>query len=175
MGTKRPREERRTISLNARLRFDDGWRDVTIGNVSSRGLMLRGSALPQRGTFIEVRHHNLCIVGRVVWSQGLRAGVRTQDLVDVPTLIGSPTARIRKADLERRRVSKTLKGRAPALSSVDRAEASRRFGRIFEWSAIAAGGALLAIGAADAAFSALEAPMGKVREALQQSHDSEAS
>jgi hypothetical protein len=174
MGTKKPREERRTISLNARLRSDDGWRDVTIGNVSSRGLMLRGSTLPQRGTFIEVRHQDLCIVGRVVWSQGLRAGVRTQEFVDVPMLIGSPTARIRKAGLEKRRVNRT-QTRAPPPQSADRAEASRRFARIFEWSAIAAGGVLLAIGAAGAAFSALEAPMGKAREALQQFSDGEGS
>jgi len=175
MGTTKPREERRTISLNVRLRFDDGWRDVTIGNVSSRGLMLRGPALPQRGTFIEVRHHGLYIVGRVIWSRGFRAGVRTQDLVDVPALIGSPTAKIRKAGLERRQVYRPPRKRVPALPSADRAEASRRFARIFEWSVIAAGGALLAFGAADAAFSALEAPMQKARAALQQSHRSEGS
>ena len=66
MGSVKPREERRNIFLRARLRSEHGWADVTIGNVSSRGVMLHCTAPLQRNSFIEVRHRSVCIVGRVV-------------------------------------------------------------------------------------------------------------
>ena len=64
MGRQRTREQRRTVALTARLRSDDGWYDVTIGNVSSRGMMLRGRALPAKGEFIEIRQRSVVVIGR---------------------------------------------------------------------------------------------------------------
>jgi hypothetical protein len=50
---KRAREERRTIFLKARLRTDAGWSEVSIGIISSRGLMFRAQGADGR---FQARH-----------------------------------------------------------------------------------------------------------------------
>jgi hypothetical protein len=87
MASLKPRELRRTVILKAQMRVADGWRAVTICNVSSRGLMAKCSAPPAKGAYIELRHRGVHIVGRVAWSQGLRFGVRAQDNIDIASLL----------------------------------------------------------------------------------------
>lgn len=171
MGSQQAREERRTIFLKVRLRGDDGWRDVTIGNVSSRGLMLRGVSLPPKGAFIEVRHRSVSIIGRVVWAHGSRCGVRTQDAIDVAALLSQSPVQPRKAQLERRQVTRVRHAPAPAHALAARAEASKHFARIFDWVLMATGGAFAAAAVAGAAAAAIEHPMGQVRTALQSPAD----
>ena len=173
MGRQRTREQRRTVALTARLRSDDGWYDVTIGNVSSRGMMLRGRALPAKGEFIEIRQRSVVVIGRVVWSQGASCGVRTQDKVDIPALLSPSATRPPAANLERRRAPRPAKMTHPGVAIARRAEASRRFARIFDWSIVAVGGALLAAALTDAAYSALRQPMDSARLALERSHRDE--
>jgi hypothetical protein len=169
MGSHRAREERRTIFLKVRLRTDEGWRDVTIGNVSLHGLMLRGPSLPPKGAFIEVRHRSVCIIGRIVWSNGSCCGVRTQDVVDIAALLSQPLVVPRKDQPERRQAARSRHDPSPAQSLASRVESSRRFARIFDWSLVAAGGALAAAGVASAAATAMDQPLHQVRTALQQS------
>ena len=102
MGPVKPREERRTTFLRARIRTEHGWSDVTIGNVSSRGLMLQAGASLQRNCFIEIRHGNACIVGRIVWARGVKCGVRTQDAVDIAALLSRAPAERATPGEERR-------------------------------------------------------------------------
>src|SRR3569623_2056164 len=120
----KPREERRNSLLHARLRSDAGWSDVTIGNVSSRGMMLHSASGLQRNAFVEVRHRGVCVVGRVVWSPGVKYGVRTQDVVDVPALLSPmPTKRPRPGE-DRRRAPRRSAPRLPGASPGETAAAS---------------------------------------------------
>jgi len=75
------RKPRRNVWLKAHLRDERGWNDVVVGNISERGVMLKGRALPSRGSFVEIQYAGLLIVGQVRWSSGSRCGVRTQDVV----------------------------------------------------------------------------------------------
>ena len=164
MGSVRPREERRNIFLRARLRSEHGWADVTIGNVSSRGLMLHCTAPLQRNSFIEVRHRSVCIVGRVVWASGAKCGVRTQDSVAVGELLPDGPPKRGKPGEERRAAARAPEvRRRPAAET---AEASRRFARAFDWTII-----VLAAGAAGAfmtktAWSVLDSPLAQVQATL---------
>src|SRR5688572_7701902 len=106
MGGHRQREKRISVIEPVRLRCDEGWLDATIGNVSSRGVMLRGSSLPPKGSFIEVRHGSQVLVGRVVWSRSNACGVRTQDVIDIPALLCRDHVQPRKAGVERRKPSR---------------------------------------------------------------------
>jgi hypothetical protein len=149
------------------MRANNGWRDVTIGNVSSRGLMIRGISLPPRGTFVEVRHRSVCVVGRIVWSHGARCGIRTQDVVDIAALLSQSPIQPRKAEVERRQAPRPRAKATRPYSATRASETNRRFARIFDWTVVAAGGALAAAAAASAASSALSEPMDQVHIALQ--------
>lgn len=88
MGQEKGRSPRTTIHLSARLRDNNGWSEVTIRNVSPRGLLLHGAGLPRRGAYIELQSDRIAIVGEVRWSIGGRCGVRTREDIDVDRLLG---------------------------------------------------------------------------------------
>lgn len=159
MGSPKPREERKTVFVRARLRTDQGWSDVTIGNVSSRGLMLQSTAALRRNEFIEVRYHHVTIVGRIVWSGGTRCGVRTQDCIDLAALLARAPAKPRKADQERRSAPRSVPVRPAAVAI---AEKSRRRARVFDWAVVAIGGSAAAMFAARLAYSALDLPLAQI-------------
>ena len=165
MGSLKLREPRRTVILKARMRDGDGWRAVTICNISSRGLMAKCPAPPAKGGYIEVRHRSVCIVGRVVWSQGSRFGIRTQDKIDIAGLLdasaqkGNGTGEA-AGTAERRSTARP----DPDLSA--RIAASRHFARAFDWSIIVLACVVGASFIFGAASTALKAPMQKVAAAL---------
>jgi hypothetical protein len=166
MGSLRPREERRKTVLRARLRTDLGWSDVTIGNVSSRGLMLQCMTPLQRNSFIEVRHRHVCIVGRIVWTHGVKCGVRTQDVVDIAGLLSHAPQKRRKAGEERRATPRRRPLRAPLPDAVETAAASRRFARAFDWTIMVIAAGAAGIFLAQSAWSVLDAPMTRATAAL---------
>jgi hypothetical protein len=166
MGSLKPREERRKTVLRARLRTDRGWSDVTIGNVSSRGLMLQCMTPLPRNSFIEVRHRHLCIVGRIVWTHGVKCGVRTQDAVDIAGLLSQAPQKRRAPGEDRRATARDRQIRARSPEPGEIAEQSRGIARVFDWTIM-----VLAAGAAGAfmaqsAYAALAAPMARVTTVL---------
>lgn len=164
MGLPKTREERRNLVLPARLRDDAGWRDVTICNVSSRGLMAKCAAPPPKGAFVEVRHRSTCIVGQVRWAQGMRFGLRTQDRIDVIGLIAGKAAAAPGGN-DRRAVERPPQ-RTPEMA----AERSRVVARAINWS-IAAVTIAAAVGlVASMASTALRKPLERVEHALGASH-----
>jgi hypothetical protein len=163
----RSREERRTIFLKARLRTDDGWRDVTVANISSRGLMLRCPSAPRRGSFIEVRHRGATIIGRVAWSQGARCGVRAQDVIDIADLLAPASAPCKWPAENRRAVPRPQL--VAAIRTRDRVEQSHRIARILNWSIVGLGGAICAVLLADTARAAFERPATEIVSAFTQS------
>ena len=165
MRPLKPREDRRPVTVPARLRSEAGWSDVTIGNVSSRGMMLRCVAPPPQRAYIEVRHQGVCIVGQIVWISGARCGVRTQDLVDVAGLLSQAGRRAPQPANDRRAGARPIE--PPRLRSPEeRAEASRRLARMFDFAVVAVAAAGIGTLAATLAFDAFSAPLGQVTRAL---------
>lgn len=166
MGLEKPREERRGTFLQARLRADNGWSDVTIANVSPRGMLIRSPAPPKRSEIVEIRHRSVCVVGRVMWSRGARCGIRSQDPIDLATLLDKPPAAPPAETAERR----SARRQAPAaMSPTDMAEASRRVAHVLNWSLVAAAGMVGAVLLANAAGTLLEGPLDRATFALSQS------
>lgn len=95
MVANKPREQRKPVKVVANMHDSDGHSDVTIRNVSRRGLMASCDSPPGRGHYIVLRHGGKIIVGRVVWSNDDAFGVRTQDDIDIESLAG----RMAPADL----------------------------------------------------------------------------
>jgi len=145
--------------LPARLRTDAGWGDGSILNISSRGLLIHSRRAAVRGSMIEVRHGDLAIVARVVWSNGPHVGLQSAQRLSVEQILSL--------------------GQAPALQltavngrPVDRRkrprshEDSRTRGRLFEFAAVAMLAAVVAGFAFDLVREALSKPLALVETAL---------
>lgn len=159
------REERKAVFVRARLRTDEGWSDVTIGNISSRGLMLQAPVPLRRNAFIEVRYRHVCIVGRIVWVGGARCGVRTQDKVDVAGLLSRAPAKSGPGE-ERRASARRAEAPRRARPAAETADASRRAARLLDWAVVAIGGGAIAVLVGQLAYSALGTPFARVGAAL---------
>jgi len=157
--SERPRELRRRVVLPARLRDGVQWADACILNVSSRGLMIRSARAGPLGSLVELRRGEHVIIARVVWREGARLGLRSEDRVpveEIMSLSGSQALQL-VADhgslVERRRY------RLPAAES-------RLKGRIIEYAAVVAIGVALAGGAWTMARQALVRPFADASAAL---------
>lgn len=80
------REDRHPVHMSARLRDADQWHDVQIRNISTHGMMLLMQQPPPRGTYIDVRHDNATLVGRIMWVEPGRCGVRIRERISVAAL-----------------------------------------------------------------------------------------
>ena len=74
-GQMKAREKRIHVVLPARMRTQDGWIDVVIRDMSSRGIGLRSQRAPLRGSYVEVCRLEQKLVGRVVWARGSDFGI----------------------------------------------------------------------------------------------------
>jgi hypothetical protein len=91
---QRARELRRRVVMPARLRSSGGWTDACILNISSRGLMIHSSRAGPQGSVVELWRGEHVIVARVVWQDGARAGLQTDERLaveDILSLSGSAT------------------------------------------------------------------------------------
>jgi hypothetical protein len=166
MGSQKQRERRQVVFLSARLRTDDGWSDITICNVSSRGLMAKSSAPPAKGAFVEVRRGASCIVGHVRWTQGSRFGLRSQERIDADALSEDSGPRTRTRGNDRRATPRSSIPTPPPTPPAASEEKSRIFARLFDWITLAVAGIGAAAMIAQAASSVLSAPLQQTRTAL---------
>lgn len=166
MGSLHQREERKTLSLSAQMLAEEGWRDVIVCNVSSRGMMLRCDSPPGRNTFIEVRHRNANVVGRVIWSRATSFGIYTQDTIDLAALYSRPLSGSQNGSDERRVRPRPKDYQSIQIRRLPTEDASRIFARLFEWSAVVLTVAIGAMFVAQVAQDAMEEPFEKVRHAL---------
>lgn len=160
----KPREERRGILLAARMRDADGWRDVTICNVSSRGMMIKASPPPPSGAFIELRRNDVCVVGQVKWTKGICFGIRAQDRIDLHHLVTSEKTPAHCASGNDRRAADRSAERPVDLAQV--AERNRRFARIFDYAIIVSAVIAAGIAISEIAGTVLKTPMAKVSAAM---------
>ena len=158
------REPRRKVVLSARLRQDEGWSDANILNVSSRGLLLHGSIRPARGSYLEVRRGSCVIVGRVIWVEANRFGLRTQEHLSIDSLISSAPIAIAAKGAGPPFMERRARPRSEGLEW--RYVKSRERGRAIQFSMIAATGLLLALFVFETAGAVLAAPLTEVTEKL---------
>ncbi len=134
-------------------------------NISSRGLGLSAAAPPEAGTYVEIRRGRHVILARVVWTQGLRFGVHTQDPVPVEALIKDPdspdtpaaTTANSAPQIERRRTRRSL------LRRYDR---SRALGRTLEFAFVGILGASAALVGFDLVKQLFQSPLTEVQKSL---------
>lgn len=166
MGEEKPREPRRAVLVTCRMRYDNGWADLTVCNLSLHGLMARCADPPPRGTFVEVRRGAVCVVGQVRWAYAGRLGIRAQDQIDIDGLLGDAPAAKNTHASERRQGPRGNDGGPPKETSAALAERSRKWGRMFDWAVMTA----VVIGAAGLlvtqVHSILSAPLDQIRAAL---------
>ncbi|MGN6358504.1 MAG: PilZ domain-containing protein [Novosphingobium sp.] len=166
MGEPKPREQRRSVFVTCRLRGDSGWSDVTICNLSDHGLMARCSDPPPKGAFIELRKGGVTIVGQVRWSRDQRIGVRTQDRIDMVSVLAESPAMGGDVKIDRRAFVRDAVAGPPKPTPAELAARSRRWSHRFNWLIIAAAGIVSAGIVAGQVHALLSAPLRQATVAL---------
>lgn len=163
----KPRAPRRKVLVGARLRQSVGWDDVQILDLSTRGMQIRATVPPPKGSYVEVRRGHHVIVGRVVWTNGGRAGVATQDPLPVDAIAGDPPRSSRDADdpaelevVSERRLE--LRGRASEQSH----ESAKWRARAMQVAWLAVMGTAAAVTAFGAVREALSTPLSHAAAAF---------
>jgi hypothetical protein len=137
----KPREARRVVLIQARMRIDGAWGDVCIRNISSRGMLLQAATAPPRGAYVEIFRGRHTIVAQVRWSKDRRFGVHTRERMDIDAIINEPRGGPRDSagGTDRRGESRLPVSRAPSRASVaERLDRSRRFSAAFEYGTLVA-------------------------------------
>jgi hypothetical protein len=138
---------------------------VCILDISARGLLLQAAEPPARGAYLDVLRGHQAIVGRVVWVQGQRFGIRTQDAVPVEELIRPHDASsviLKRAVVE----GAALERRASPRVTAARHEASRMLSRSIEYAVFAIFGGAIAVTGFAAVGQALGPPFDQISAAL---------
>ena len=92
------REPRRRVMVAGRMRTQEGWSDVLIRNVSSRGMLIETGTFAPKDKFVEVRSGTLVMVGRVAWRNKSQIGIQTQDKVDMDAVAHRPSTPYKRTD-----------------------------------------------------------------------------
>jgi len=159
-SSERPRELRRRVLLPARLRNGAQWSDACILNVSSRGLMIQSTLAGPEGSLMELRRGEHIISARVVWREGSRAGLQSEQRVpveEIMSLSGSQALQLVASEgalIERRK--------QPRAASFN----SRLLGRALEFAAVIAIALVLAAGIWSTAEQAFARPLKQASAAL---------
>jgi hypothetical protein len=158
---EKPRELRRRVKIQARVRATGGWADACILNLSSRGMMIN-AARPStiQGNTIELWHGERLVVATVVWRKGTRAGLRSEQRVPVEEILAESS----EPSLQ---LTAALQPAGYAPAKADSHDASRFHGRAIEFAGILIVGATLAASAFEMIQRAFALPLFAVRAALQ--------
>ena len=156
----RPRELRRRVIMPARLHSSSGWTDACILNVSSRGLMIHSARAGPQGSIVELRRGRHAIVACVVWRDGARVGLKTEERLAVEDLI-----RLNCASAMMVTAGQAQK-RARGTPSQRRERNRRSLGRVIEYVGVALIACTLAATAFDVFERGLGTPMALIETAL---------
>ena len=157
-----PREPRRKVLIDARLRQDCGWSEARILNISRGGLMARAPRTPARGSYVEISRGSYRIVARVVWVRDNEFGARAQDAIAIDAMAeGEAAALPAPANFNNDRRG-GLRGPDRNLGH----ERSRRLSRWLEFMAVTALGCAAAFFAFDAVLETLSRPLNLVEAKL---------
>lgn len=157
------RETRKSVVVKARMRVGNEWSDVSIRNVSSRGMMLCSEVVPPPGAYLEIRKAMMVVVARAVWARDGFFGVRTQDSIDFGELMDNAAARpVDRPPGSDRRAADRRAAHRPEES----AERSRRYARIFQFCVLVLAIGTVAALLASEVWALLAVPLDTVRFAL---------
>ena len=160
------RETRRRVVVNSRIRCNAGWRDASILNISSRGLGLHASRPPEPASYIEVQRGHHLIIARVVWVDGCRFGVRSQDIIPIETVLGQ--SELSDAPLKSKAASEFRSLPSGMVRALDRQhETSRVVARCMEFAFVA----ILGVSAAFLGFGMVTEAIGRPMAELQTALD----
>jgi hypothetical protein len=99
-------------------------------------MMLRCDAPPIRNTFIEVRHRNANVVGRVIWSRDGACGIYTQITIDAAEFASPSALTLRNQSFERRARQRTVEPHTISTRRLSTEDSSRIFARLFDYLSI---------------------------------------
>jgi hypothetical protein len=157
------RESRLAVNLICRMRNDNGWHEVRIRNLSSRGLAAMSETPPAIGQYAELRRGSAVIVARVVWQRGRSFGMRTQDKIDVSSLIAQASpAKPGQVELEN-----TERRKSPRTDNlVNTAERNRLAGSMLQYAVLGVASLATALFASSAIRQIFSSPLMSVATAL---------
>lgn len=156
----RNREPRSKVVLSAQIRLDGRWSQVTIRDLSSRGMLLSSRTPPRPGTYFEISGPGASFVARTVWVNGDKFGVRIQDRIDVEGAVRSGALKVTE--------SPNFEPAAPAPKRAANQNDARHRGRLFEHGSMVVAGFTAAAVIALLIFSVLSTPFRAIAETLGQ-------
>ncbi|MEO0063088.1 MAG: hypothetical protein RLZZ08_1648 [Pseudomonadota bacterium] len=78
-----PRDQRKITFTKAFMAVGEGWSDVTIGNMSAHGMMVKCADPPAVGASVTIRRRGAAATGIVQWVNGRRFGLHSHDPIDI--------------------------------------------------------------------------------------------
>jgi len=157
------RDTRLAVNLICRIRQDDGWHDVRVRNISCRGIGALSATPPSIGQYAELRRGSAVIVARVVWQHGNAFGLRSQDKIDIPALLGQSGA-AKEGQFEPRSTERRKQPREDSLVSA--AEQSRHRSSMFQYAVLGVASLAAALFASSMVRDVFSAPLTAVARAL---------
>jgi hypothetical protein len=130
-ASERPRELRRRVLIPARIRSGVHWSDACILNISSRGLMVQSHRAGPKGSVVELHRGDHVIIARVVWREGSRVGLKSDERLPVEQIMSlSKSSNLRLVASEGVVVERRRKPRSPAHDAVSRGRAIEFLGTV---------------------------------------------
>lgn len=154
------RDPRVKVVMKVRMRAGAKQMDACIRDVSRRGLLVQADAPPGRGAVIEINGEFPPIIGRVMWTNGRRFGVQTQDRIDIAALI---TGRLDRGMVD----INPNPGRRAKDQQTGRLISSAHVSRLAQYVAVILIGGCLAVALAHAAYAQLSYVARSVESALE--------
>lgn len=92
MATLPNREQRKITFTKAYMAVDGDWLDVTIGNISTAGMMVKCTAVPSLGAEVTIRRRAAGVSGTVQWVNGRRFGLKAAERIDLSAFLAESAA-----------------------------------------------------------------------------------
>lgn len=107
-GEKSRVDSRMTAMLPARMRDAQTTRDVKVGDLSPKGMLVVCGIPPERGAIVEIVVNGHHLAGEVRWVSGRRIGLRMRERVPVADILSGrpPKRRIKGKKIEASREPK---------------------------------------------------------------------
>ncbi len=157
---QRSRELRRRVVLPALLRKGSQWDETCILNMSSRGLMIHSPWGAPEGSFVELRRGGHSIIAQVMWCEGPRVGLRSEERLPVEEIMSLGQSHALQL------VAVTREPRERRKRSNAGHPDARLCGRAFEFVGVVTIAIMLAIGVWTMMQQALTGPLNRVAVAL---------
>jgi hypothetical protein len=138
------------------------WSDACILNISSRGLLIQTSRSTPQGSVVELRRDDHVIVARVVWREGMRAGLSAADRLPVEEILSLRQS----STLQPKAVDGQVIDRRKRQRMQDAYEEGRLASRTMEFASVAVIAVCLAGTVFTLAEQALASPIAYIEAAL---------